>query len=127
MQDHSQIREQVIDPGARHDAAKRVHEQNAVYHEQAAARWGARGDPDWGELERRAVALERALAQLAADRAELERLRAIWRERRDEHGREELARRGAEIHRRTARLKDTSARLAEDRRTLLDQRQGGGG
>jgi hypothetical protein len=59
-----------------HEHAEQVHVDAAARHEQAAAYWHERGDPELAELERRNAQIERDAAALERDRARIERTRA---------------------------------------------------
>jgi hypothetical protein len=57
------------DSNGRFDRAKRLHEDSVARHEAAAVQWDARGEPEWGEFERRCAGLEREAVQRARSRA----------------------------------------------------------
>jgi chromosome segregation ATPase len=88
-----------------------------------AARWEERGDADWAEFERRCGTLEGDLAQLEADRANLERLRDTWIEQPSEAVGADIRRGSAEISRRSEQLKARDVELEEERTRLRDERE----
>jgi len=101
-----------------YDRSMRVHEESAQRHEAAAALWDTRREAKRAEFERGCARIERAAAQLDADRSELERLRAGWLTQPDAAGGAEIDRLKAEIERRSAQLQADDAALEHERARL---------
>lgn len=66
-------RNERVECAKRHDQAKKAHLAAATRHDATALRWDGRGDAVRAELERRNARLERGIAELEGDRAQLYR------------------------------------------------------